>query len=206
MSRFAPLAAEASALVEVLRRSVVLLRDGRGHGTGVIWARDGLIVTTDHVVMRDTAEVELADGRRLPAMVVGRDAPNDLAALQVTAHDLPAAAIGDSTALRVGELLMAIGHPFGVLGTATLGIVSAVGSTTWMGQARREILQADVSLAPGNSGGPLADTAGRVVGIASMILSPGIAIAVPSHVVNRFVATLQERRTTNEAGFVTSDA
>jgi serine protease Do len=188
---FAPLAGEVTALVERLRRSVVVVRDGYGHGSGVIWESDGLIVTNHHVVGHEAAEVELADGRRLTARVVGRDPRHDLAALAVRASGLDTAPVGDARKLRVGELILALGNPLGVRGTATLGIVSADGNGTWMGHARRELLQADVALAPGNSGGPLADTAGRVVGIASMILAPGIAVAVPSHVVRRFVASLQ---------------
>lgn len=182
------LGGETSALVADLRRSVVLVHGARGHGSGVIWDSVGLIVTNHHVVGRDQAEVELTDGRRLAAMVVARDPHNDLALLRTGGRGIPAAPIGDSTTLRVGELIIAVGNPFGVRGSATLGIVSAVGNATWMGKARRELLQADVVLAPGNSGGPLADTDGRVVGVASMILSPGIAIAVPSHVVRRFLA------------------
>jgi serine protease Do len=187
-----PLAVEAAALVEALRQSVVRVNAAYGHGAGVIWTSDGLVVTNHHVVSRDYAEVELVDGRRLRATVVARDPENDLAALQLPAEDLSAAPVGDATALRVGELIVAVGHPFGVRGTATLGIVSAPVGPAWWGRRRRELLQADVDLAPGNSGGPLADVGGRVVGIASMVLAPGIAIAVPSHVVTRFVATIPE--------------
>jgi serine protease Do len=197
---FGPLAAEASRLVEALRRSVVVIRSGQGHGSGLIWGSEGVIVTNHHVVARDRAEVELTSGHRFTATVVARDPQNDLAALRLPARDpdalrgYPAAPLGDSTALRVGELIIAVGHPFGVLGAASLGIVSAIGRHTWMGRAERELLQADVALAPGSSGGPLANAAGGVVGIASMILSPGIAVAIPSHVVCRFVARITATR------------
>jgi serine protease Do len=144
--------------------------------------------------------VETPDGQHLPAAwVLARDDENDLAALQVpVAPNLtlpPAVSVGDARALRVGEIIIAVGNPLGVRGTATLGIVSATpGSATWMDADgdRCDLLQADVTLAPGNSGGPLADTSGRVVGIVSMILSPGIALAVPSHVVERFLAAIAE--------------
>lgn len=182
-----PLVAEAASLVETLQQSVVLVHDGRGHGSGIIWHGDGLIVTNHHVVGHERAQVELADGRRLPARVVARDAENDLALLRVPATGLPAARIGDARALRLGELVLAVGHPFGVRGSAAMGIVSGRGGATWMGWARRELLQADLALAPGNSGGPLANVTGAVVGVASMVLSPGIAIAVPSHVVHGLV-------------------
>jgi serine protease Do len=196
--RWAPLAREAAALVEELRRSVVLVQSGHGHGSGLIWDSAGLIVTNHHVVAGDRAQVELGDGRRLSAAVVGRDPHNDLAALRVTAGELRAAAIGDTTALRVGELIIAVGHPFGVRDTATLGIVSRAPSgraaTVRECTAPRELLQADVMLAPGSSGGPLVNAAGEVVGIASMVVGPGIALAVPSHVVQRFVAALAAQR------------
>src|SRR5205823_3713002 len=111
---------EVAAVVEAIRRSVVLIDTGRGHGSGVIWERDGLIVTNHHVADRDRARVELADGRALEGRVVARDPANDLAAIRVLATDLPAVAVGDSRSLRVGQLLLAIGNPFGVRGSATL--------------------------------------------------------------------------------------
>src|SRR5437879_5239499 len=106
VGRFAPLERETSLLVEALRRSVVLVSSKHGHGSGVIWSDSGLIVTNDHVVGRHRAEVELTDGRHLEATVVARDSENDLAVLRVQERDLPAIAIGDSRALRVGELIV----------------------------------------------------------------------------------------------------
>lgn len=187
LNALAGIGAQTTELIETLRRSVVLVRGRDGHGAGVIWRAQGMIVTNDHVVRGDRAVVELADGRHLEARVTARDREEDLALLRVSACDLPAVPVGDSRDLRVGELIVAVGHPWGVRETATLGIVSATGPGTWLGQTRRDLLQADVRLAPGNSGGPLADARGRVVGIASMVMSPNIALAVPSHVVQRFV-------------------
>jgi S1-C subfamily serine protease len=187
----APLANETSALVDWLRRSVVIVHGGQGHGSGVVWTSQGLIVTNDHVTSRGRADIETWDGRHLHGTVLARDPGNDLAAIQVEDTSLPAAAIGDSRAVRVGQLIVAIGHPLGVRGTATLGFVSAVDRVIQNGGNRRDIIHADVELLPGNSGGPLADIAGRVIGIASMIVSPGIAIAVPSHVVGEFVGTIR---------------
>ena len=186
LSALAGLTGEAADVIAALRRSVVLIQGRDGHGAGVVWSGDGLVVTNDHVVRGDRARVELADGRRLEARVTARDRDNDLALLRVPARGLPAAPVGDSRGLRVGDLILAVGHPWGVRETATLGIVSGVGNATWMGRARRDLLQADVALAPGSSGGPLANVRGEVVGIASMILSPGIALAVPAHVAQAF--------------------
>ncbi len=189
----APVAGEATDLVTRLRQSVVQVQTRTGSGSGVIWTADGRIVTNAHVVGtgRGAVSVELADGRQVKARVLALDAGLDLALLQIEAYDLTPIPIGDSTRLRVGELIIAVGNPRGVVGTATLGIVSATSDAMWMGETGRtrgEILQADVRLAPGNSGGPLANCAGEVVGIASMIVSPGIAIAIPIQVAARFVA------------------
>ncbi len=198
LTALAEVAAQTTELISALRRNVVLVRGRDGHGAGVVWegqagGRMGLVVTNDHVVRGDRATVEAADGRHLEARVTARDRDNDLALLSVPALGLRAAPVGDSRALRVGELIIAVGHPWGVREAATLGIVSAVGPQTWMGRARRDLLQADVRLAPGNSGGPLADAGGRVVGIASIVMSPGVALAVPSHVVERFVRSASAR-------------
>jgi len=188
-----PFAAEAGALAAGLRQSVVLVDAGRGrHGSGVFWESPwpnaALVLTNDHVLASgrpSNALVELENGRRLPATVAARDARRDLAALRVPlAPGLPPPVpVGDASALRVGEIVVAVGNPWGVRGAATLGIVS--GSA---GGEPNALLQADVALAPGNSGGPLADARGRVVGIACMIVSPGIALAVPTGAVARFLA------------------
>lgn len=178
------LAAATADLAARLRASTVEVRsEERGGGSGVIWRADGLIITNHHVAQIDHPTVVLADGRSFPSHVTARDPERDLAALQIDAGDLPAAEIGDSAAVRVGQLVLAMGHPLGIKGALTMGIVHAVagalgGSTRWV--------QADVSLAPGNSGGPLVDAEGRVVGINSMIVG-GLALAVPSNAVARFL-------------------
>jgi serine protease Do len=169
-----------------LRASVVEVRAG-GMGAGTIWRREGTIVTNHHVAGRDQAEVILADGRAFRATVTARDPQNDLAVLQAPALDLPAASIGDARTLRLGELVLAVGHPFGVRGALTIGVVSAAYRTPGR-HLGRELVVADVRLGPGNSGGPLADARGRVVGINAMVAG-GMALAVPSHLVERLLAT-----------------
>jgi len=155
-----------------------------GAGSGVIWRDDGLIVTNAHVARGPGATVELADGRAFPAEVVARDRQRDLAALQIQANDLPAATILDSDTLRVGQLVMAVGNPLGMVGAMTMGIIHSIAPAE--GRGRGAWIQADVSLLPGNSGGPLADAGGRVVGINSMVAGE-LGLAVPSNAVQRFL-------------------
>lgn len=172
-------------IAERLRRSTVevRLRGAQAGGSGVIATTDGTIVTNAHVARGDAA-VRLWDGRELPARVLARDTRRDLATLQVEASGLPAAAFGDSGALRVGELVIAIGNPLGFIGALTTGVVHALGRLPGFG-AQNWVL-ADVRLAPGNSGGPLADAWGRVVGINTMIVH-GLGAAVPGNAVTAFL-------------------
>lgn len=175
----APLDAAAAGLAARLARVTVEVRShGRGGavGSGVIWHPDGLILTNAHVASGDVA-VALWDGRVLAARLVARDVRRDLAALVVSATGLPAAEIGDSGGLRVGELVVAVGNPLGLVRALSAGLVHAAG---------RRLIQADLRLAPGNSGGPLADARGRVVGLNAMIVG-GLAVAVPSREARRFV-------------------
>jgi serine protease Do len=172
-------------IAERLRRSTVEvhLRGANGGGSGIIASTDGRIVTNAHVARGD-ASVRLWDGREFPATLLARDPRRDLATLQVRATDLPAATFGDSSALRVGELVMAIGNPMGFVGALTTGVVHALGALPGFGG--QSWVLADVRLAPGNSGGPLADAYGRVVGINTMIVH-GLGAAVPGNAVSTFL-------------------
>lgn len=156
----------------------------RGSGSGVIWTPEGLIVTNAHVARGDRATVELWDGRQLEATVAARDPRRDLASLRIQATGLAAATARDSSTLRPGEVVLAVGNPLGFIGALTTGIVHAVGALPGIGP--QNWVQADVRLAPGNSGGPLADASGRVIGINTMIAG-GLALAVPSNAVSRFL-------------------
>jgi serine protease Do len=173
-----------------LRASVAEVRSG-GSGAGTVWRREGTIVTNHHVAGRDQAEVILPDGRNFRATVTARDPQNDLAVLRIPALDLAPAAIGDARTLRPGELVMAVGHPFGVRGALTVGVVSNAHRPAKRGGGR-ELVVADVRLGPGNSGGPLADARGRVVGINAMVAG-GMALAVPSHLVARLIGAGEGR-------------
>jgi serine protease Do len=172
-------------VAERLRRSTVLIQaDDRGSGSGVIWGGDGLIVTNAHVTRGSRVRVQLWDGREFEASITSRDPQLDLAALRISANDLPATNSADSSKLRPGELAIAVGNPLGFLGALTTGIIHAVGPLPGFGP--RTWVQADVRLAPGNSGGPLADARGRVTGINTMVTGR-LALAIPSNAVAQFL-------------------
>ena len=159
---------------ERLRRSTVQVQSGqRGSGSGVIWNTSGLIVTNAHVVRNSSPVVHLWDGRRFPARIIVHDRARDLAKLQLAADRLPAAVHGDSSALRPGELVIAAGNPLGFVGAVSTGVIHRV---------ERDWVVSDVRLAPGNSGGPLANAKGEVIGINTMIAG-GLGLAIPSNAV-----------------------
>ena len=173
-------------IAERLRRSTVLIHaGGRGSGSGVIWSSDGVIVTNAHVVRGSNTRVQLWDGREFDARVAARDPRHDLATLRISANALPAASSADSSQLRPGELAIAIGNPMGFVGALTTGVIHAIGPLRGLGS--QIWVQASVRLAPGNSGGPLADARGRVIGINTMVAGR-LALAIPSNAVLDFLA------------------
>ena len=171
-------------IAERLRRVTVELDGARGGGAGILWAPD-LVVTNAHVARAAPHAVGLADDRRVDARVVAVDDRADLALLRIPRTGLPPAVLADSDDLRVGALVVALGHPLGLRRTLTAGVVHALAPPR---PGRRRWIQADLRLAPGNSGGPLADTEGRVVGVNTLIAG-GLAFAVPVNEVRRFVAS-----------------
>jgi S1-C subfamily serine protease len=155
-----------------------------GAGSGVIIAPDGYVVTNDHVVHgAGRLEATLTDGRTLDAVVIGEDPSADLALIRLSGADLPIAQMGASATLRVGQLVVAIGNPLGFQSTVSAGVVSAVGRSfrSRTGRLIENIIQTDVALNPGSSGGPLVDSTGRVVGINTAIIAmaQGLSFAVP---------------------------
>jgi serine protease Do len=167
----------------------------RGQGSGVIVDSDGYIVTNYHVVEQaGSIRISLSDGRNLPARVVGFDPMTDLALLKVDARSLVAADWGDSDELEVGALVWAVGSPFGLQSTTTFGILSGKHRSGMAGEVYQDFLQTDAAVNPGNSGGPLVDVRGKIVGINTAILGEafqGVSFAIPSRVAKHVVERLK---------------
>jgi serine protease Do len=179
---------EMSFVVENVRHSLVKVSNGgRGAGAGTIWHPDGLIVTNAHVVGRRSLRVTLPDGRTLPARFLAHDPALDVAALKVDATGLPIIELGKSRQLQPGQWVLALGHPWGVTGAVTAGVVIGVGPSPEMGLPQRELIQVSLHLRPGHSGGPLVDVHGRLVGINTMMAGPDVGLAVPVHAVKAFL-------------------
>jgi serine protease Do len=198
MSNILSVSSSMADMLAAVRDSVVIVESqGRGAGSGVIWRADGGILTNFHVVANSGKglRVQLRDGRAFDATVTGTNPALDLAMLRIDADNLPAIAVDDSTNLRIGQPVWAIGHPWGQQWLVTSGIVSAIGSFKVRDTDKTvPYVRTDVRLRPGNSGGPLVNAAGQVVGINAMILGGDQAVAIPSKVAIDWLAGQPTRR------------
>lgn len=180
LSGAAQLSDALEALARDVARSVVLVRGSRGSaGSGVVWDQPGLVITNHHVVPGPGAQLTLSDGRRVNARVIRRAPALDLAALHVD-EDVSGLAsdVGDSDLLRVGDLVVAVGNPMGERNAPSLGILAS---------APYDVLRLSITLRPGNSGGALVNARGEVVGIPHMVTGSGLALAVATRTVRRFL-------------------
>ena len=185
----ATLNSDLAALSASVLPGMVEIRNGkRGIGAGTVWHADGLVLTNAHVVERGNLHVTTWDGRTAPAHVLAVDKERDLAALRVELTGLPTIALGDSRRLRPGDMVVAFGHPWGVAGAATAGIVISTGNQLAdFAAGEREWIAASLRLRPGHSGGPMVDAHGRLVGINTLMNGPQVGAAVPVHVVVGFL-------------------
>ena len=188
LSLLASLNADMADAIDRVHRSLVHISNGRGAGAGTIWHPDGLIVTNAHVVHgRHDLKVSLPDGRRLPARLLASDPDRDLAALSVDATDLPTIEIGDSRQVRPGQWVMAVGHPWGIQGSVTSGVVIGSGDALPEMRPGRDWIALSLHMRPGHSGGPLVDSQARLIGINTMITGPDVGFAIPVQTVKLFL-------------------
>jgi S1-C subfamily serine protease len=192
---FEQIETELAAISQQLKSITVEIANDRSGGSGVIWSTDGLIVTNSHVAKEALVKVKLDDGKTVTGAVIARDKQQDLAAIKVNVEQLPIPIIGKAELLRPGEIVLAMGNPWGFRGALTAGVLHA---TEWQEASQIKpvsltqtpnptVIVADIRLAPGNSGGVLANTRGEVIGINTAIFQ-GLAVAISS---NRVVAWLK---------------
>ena len=190
------LSTHGAEMLRRVQRSLVQVRnEPHGAGAGIIWRRDGIVITNHHVVMDLTGgragpgrfSVQLFSGESYPATVLATHPDVDLAILKLDARDLPVALVADSRDLRVGQLVFAVGHPWGQPRVATAGVVSALQTVRTREGREYPVIRSDALLAPGNSGGPLVNAAGGVVGINTMIIGGDQGLSIPSHLASEFV-------------------
>ncbi len=178
-------------LASTTSRSLVQIHtgeQGQGMGAGTIWHSDGLIVTNAHVAYTNYLQVILPTGQAVVGNIIARDKRNDLAVLYVEAHNLPAIELGDSREVETGQWVMALGHPFGMIGAASAGVIIGM-SDQWQETLlpNREWLVANLQLRPGHSGGPMVNAYGQLIGINTLMNGVDVGVAVPVHVAKHFL-------------------
>jgi serine protease Do len=180
---------EMADVVEQTKSTLVhISNSGQSHGAGIILSPDGVILTNAHVVRQNSLEVTLPDGRTIPAKLTAHDTDRDLALLKVEVSDLPAMTLSDAHDPQPGQWVTAVGHPWGVAGAVTSGILIDNGDRMpARGEVRRGWLAASLHLRPGNSGGPLVDVQGRLLGVNTVMAGPEVGLAIPAEVIQSFL-------------------
>jgi len=195
----------AASVLPTVASLSVRSRRGEGAGSGVVFTVDGFVLTSAHVVAyADGGTAEFTTGDQVRFDVVGADPLADLAVLRVSGTSVPPATLGDADSLRIGQLVIAVGNPMGLAGSVTAGVVSALGRSLPVRDGRHvrlidDVIQTDAALNPGNSGGALADSAGRVVGVNTAVAGYGLGLAVPingntRHIITELMSTGRVRR------------
>jgi len=185
---------------EKVQSSLVVVQGHRhGAGAGMIWRKDGMILTNAHVVNHRSPLVYLSDGRKYTARVLAHEPEIDMALLKIEADDLPAMSCAKKGSVKVGQFVFAVGHPWGQKGYITKGIVSALTSAQTRNSDRQlPIIRTDAALAPGNSGGPLVNAAGEAIGINTMIVGGDQGVAISVEVADEFVRRALEKAGVSE--------
>jgi serine protease Do len=188
--------------IENIEQSLVVVRGRRDSaGAGIVWRKDGVILTNNHVVNGHAPSVLLADGREVPAEIIQRDPEIDLALLKVEAGELEAVRASLPETTHTGELVFAVGHPWGQRNFVTAGVVSAQGELETRSGRRIAFLRTDARLAPGNSGGPLVNASGEVVGINTMIFGGDQGMAIQAKVAGEFASKVLGKQNSQD-GFI----
>lgn len=177
-----------SDLIARVRQSLVMVQNGhQGAGAGVVWG-EGLILTNNHVAVQESPTILLPDGREVRAKVMSRDPEIDLALLSAEINGTASLAFADSRRVRPGELVLAMGHPLGQRNVVTMGVVSSLETAQTNGKRKSiPIIRSDVVLLPGNSGGPLLNASGEVIGINTLVVGGDQGFAIPAHLADGFI-------------------
>jgi len=186
---------DAALVSDRVLNSLVQVNNGqRGVGSGAIWRSDGLILTNAHVILgrrgqvSNALSVTLRDGQEYPARLIAYDLQRDLAALHIDAQSLSPIEVGDSRRLSAGDIVLALGFPWGIKGGATSGVVIGNGdSLPELGDGKHEWIAASLHLRPGHSGGPMVNSQGRMIGINTLMNGPDVGVAIPVHIAEEFL-------------------